>query len=106
MSDLVPERKSVTIAVALALVAGGLGAHRFYLGQNGRGLLMLGVLAASVLVAVSHEPGALALLVPGLWSLADCLLMPSEIRRLNDEAEAHAVMQVHGLAPARARSRL
>ncbi|MDB5039961.1 MAG: hypothetical protein JWN27_687 [Candidatus Eremiobacteraeota bacterium] len=105
MSDLVPERKSVTIAVVLALLAGGLGAHRFYLGQTGRGLLMLGVLAAGILVAVSHELGKLALLVPGLWSLADCFLMPGEIQHLNDEAEAQVIMQVHGLAPARARSR-
>jgi TM2 domain-containing membrane protein YozV len=105
MSDLVPERKSATVAVVLALLAGGLGAHRFYLGQTGRGLLMLGVLAASVLAAVSHEYGAFALLVPVLWPLADCFLMPGEIRRLNDEAEAEVVMRVHGLAPARARTR-
>ena len=106
MSDLVPERKSATIAVVLALLAGGLGAHRFYLGQTGRGLVILGVMVASVLVAVSHELGAFALLVPGLWPLADCFLMPGEIRRLNDEAEAQVIMQVHGLAPARARSRI
>jgi TM2 domain-containing membrane protein YozV len=105
MSDLVPERKSVTIAVVLALLAGALGAHRFYLGQTGRGLVILGVMVASVLVAASLELGRLALLVPGLWSLADCFLMPGEIRRLNDEAEAQVVMQVHGLAPARSRGR-
>jgi TM2 domain-containing membrane protein YozV len=106
MSDLVPKRKSVTVAVVLALLAGALGAHRFYLGQTGRGLVMLGVLAASILVTVSNELGEFALLVPGLWSLADCVLMPGEIRRLNDEAEAQVIMQVHGLAPARMRSRL
>ena len=105
MSDLVPERKSATIAVVLALLAGGLGAHRFYLGQTSRGLVILAVMVASVLVAASVELGKLALLVPGLWSLADCFLMPGEIRHLNDEAEAQVIMQVHGLAPARARSR-
>ena len=105
MSDLVPERKSATIAVVLALLAGGLGAHRFYLGQTGRGLVILGVMVASVLVAASVELGKLALLVPGLWSLADCFLMPGEIRHLNDEAEAQVIMQVHGLAPARLRGR-
>jgi TM2 domain-containing membrane protein YozV len=105
MTDLVPKRKSATVAVLLALLAGALGAHRFYLGQAGRGLVMLGVFTATVLVTVYYEFGAFALLVPVLWPLADCFLMSGEIRRLNDEAEAEVVMRVHGLAPARVRSR-
>ncbi len=105
MSDLVPERKSVTVAVVLALVAGCLGVHRFYLGQPGRALLMLGVLAASLLAALWYVWGIFALLVPGLWSLADCFMLPGEIRRMHDEAEAEVIMRVHGLAPARVRGR-
>jgi TM2 domain-containing membrane protein YozV len=35
------EPKSRLIAIILAILLGGIGIHRFYLGQNGAGILML-----------------------------------------------------------------
>jgi TM2 domain-containing membrane protein YozV len=106
MSDFIPERKSASIAVLLALLGGGLGLHRFYLGQPNRGVAMIGLLAACLGVALlAPRTAGLTLLAPALWVLLDCLTMPGEVRTLNAEAEAEIVMRVHGLSPARARDR-
>ena len=40
-SEMSARRKDTKIAILLALFLGGLGAHRFYMGQTGLGILYL-----------------------------------------------------------------
>jgi len=61
-------RKDVTVGVLLALFLGGFGAHRFYMGQIGLGILYL------VFVWTG---------VPSLVALVECFLMPNRVRDYN-----------------------
>ena len=58
MSEYNSAKKSTTVGVLLALFLGGFGAHRFYVGKIGTGVLMLITL------------GGL-----GVWFLVDLLLV-------------------------------
>ena len=72
-----PARRSLALALALLLLAGPLGAHRFYLGRwrSGLGLLALTLVTGAALVLYVAAPFAAAL---ALWLLADLV----SIRRL------------------------
>jgi TM2 domain len=57
---LVPSEKSRGVTLALALVLGPFGGHRFYVGKKGTGLLMLATLGGF-----------------GIWYLYDLILVAS-----------------------------
>lgn len=62
------ERKSAGAGILLALLLGGLGAHRFYMNQIGWGLLYLAFCWT---------------LIPMLVALVEAFLMPSRVGRHN-----------------------
>lgn len=88
-------RKSTRVALALWLVLGGLGAHRFYLGRNLSGALqaMLFVLGWVTLLIVI---GGVALAAWALWWLGDLTRLPAMVREHNGELAA----AIHAPEPA------
>jgi TM2 domain-containing membrane protein YozV len=66
-------KKDSTVAVLLCFFLGGFGAHRFYMGQVGLGVLYV------VFVWT---------FIPALIALIECFLMPGRVRAYN-EAQAH-----------------
>ena len=67
-NELNARRKDVTVGVVLCLFLGGLGAHRFYMGQFGLG-------AAYAIFVWTFVPTAVA--------LVECFLMPGRVRAHN-----------------------
>jgi TM2 domain-containing membrane protein YozV len=61
-------RKDVTVGVLLAFFLGSFGAHRFYLGEMGLGILYF----------VFFWTG-----IPGLVALIECFFMPGRVREYN-----------------------
>ena len=62
-------RKSDVVAILLAFFLGSFGAHRFYMGETGWGILYL-------LFCWTF--------VPHLVSFVECFLLPGRVRRYND----------------------
>ena len=73
------KRKEVTTGVLLCFFLGGVGAHKFYLGQTG-----LGILYACFFWT----------LIPGLAALVECFLMKKRIERHNESAGVEIVNKV------------
>ena len=67
-SRMSSERKSTTVGAVLAFFLGGVGAHRFYLGQIGLGILY------AVFVWT---------FVPAVVALVETFMMPSRVRQHN-----------------------
>ncbi len=70
MNQMAASRKSDVTAILLAFFLGSFGAHRFYLGQTGWGILYL-------LFCWTF--------IPHLVSFVECFLLPGRVRRYNDE---------------------
>lgn len=84
-------QRSATAAVLLAIFLGGFGAHHFYMGRTGRGVLYLAFCWT---------------LVPTLVALVEALFMPGRVKRHNRSAASAIAAQVRllgrsALAPAR-----
>ena len=77
------EMKNPTTGVLLALFLGGLGAHRFYMGQVG-----LGILYAVFIWTF----------VPAILGLVEAFLMKGRVQRYNEWLEQRLVAQF-GVAP-------
>ena len=80
--ELSAKRKEVTAGVLLALFLGGFGAHRFYMGQPGMGVLY-------ILFCWTF--------VPLIVSLVEIFLVPGRIRRFNSEAARQTVLEIKAL---------
>jgi len=63
-------RKSPTVGILLALLLGGIGAHRFYMGQIGLGVIYL------LLVWT---------FIPAIIALFECFFMPSRVKEYNNK---------------------
>jgi hypothetical protein len=83
--------KSMWIAYALMLLGGGggLGLHRFYLGYQRTGLMMLVLFLGTIfLPMVGVTSVRLTMWVVSLWILADLFLIPAMTRKRNEEIAA------------------
>jgi TM2 domain-containing membrane protein YozV len=72
-------RKDATVAILLALFLGGFGAHHFYLGNNGAGVLYLLFFWT---------------LIPSFVALIECFLLSGRVRRHNDHLAAEVARKV------------
>lgn len=75
-------RKDVSVGVILCLFLGGLGAHRFYMGQTGLGVVY-------VLLFWT--------LIPALVALVECFLMPGRVREHNAAVASEVVTKLKAL---------
>lgn len=74
------DAKSPLIAYLLLLVVGGFGAHRFYLGRTGSGVLIL-VMWILGWITLPVMVGIVPLAIVGLWVLLDLFLIPGMVAR-------------------------
>ena len=75
-------RKSAGVSYLLWLFLGGLGAHRFYLGQTGTAVTQLILFVLGWLTLVVGV-GLLLLAIVGIWLLVDAFLIPGIVREQN-----------------------
>jgi TM2 domain-containing membrane protein YozV len=83
-SEYQQRRKDTTVAVLLALFLGGFGAHKFYLGKPGLGVLYLLFFWT---------------LIPSLVALIECFLMSGQVESYNDRAAAEVAVRVRTIYP-------
>ena len=69
MNQMAAHRKSDVVAILLAFFLGSFGAHRFYLGETGWGILYLCFCWT---------------FIPHLIAFVECFLLPGRVRRYND----------------------
>ena len=77
-------KKSTGIAYLLWFFLGGLGVHRFYLGQTGSGIAMA-IISVISWITVIIGIGFIGLLVIGIWWLVDAFLIPGISTRANQD---------------------
>ena len=91
MNQMSAARKSDTTAILLAFFLGSFGAHRFYLGETGWGILYVCFCWT---------------FIPHLVSFVECFFLPGRVRRYNDAlaydvaARIRAAYPVSTVAPA------
>jgi len=76
--------KSSGVAYLLWFFLGGIGAHRFYLGRTGSGLLYL------ILFVLTILTGGIMGIVMGIWLLTDLFLIPGMVATHNARFGASA----------------
>ena len=81
-SEFSAKRKEVTAGVLLALFLGGVGAHKFFMGQPVMGVLY-------ILFCWTF--------IPLLVSLVEIFLMPGRIRRFNSDAARQTLLEIKAL---------
>lgn len=74
------DAKSVGVSYLLWFFLGSLGAHRFYLGRTGTGVLILALTIVGILTSFIGV-GLALLLVMGIWVLVDAFLIPGMVAR-------------------------
>jgi len=77
-------KKSTGIAYLLWFFLGGLGVHRFYLGQTGSGIAMA-IISVISWITVMIGIGLVGLAVIGIWWLVDAFLIPGIATRSNQD---------------------
>ena len=73
-------KKDATVAILLAFIIGGLGAHHFYLGKTGLGILY-------ALFCWTF--------IPSIVAFVECFLLKDRVYRYN-EARSHTTPQICG----------
>jgi len=76
------QKKSVGVAYLLWAFLGGVGAHRFYLGQTATGAVMLGLMLVGIITAILIV-GFLLLIPLWIWVIVDAFLIPGMARDYN-----------------------
>jgi len=72
------DSKNIFVAYLLWFCFGMIGAHRFYLGENKSGIIMLVLTILGFLTAI-FLVGYFILLGVGIWMLVDAFLIPGKI---------------------------
>jgi TM2 domain-containing membrane protein YozV len=83
-SEFDGRRKDATVAILLAVFLGGFGAHHFYLGRTGLGVLYL-LFFWSV--------------IPSLVALIECFFLSQRVRDYNDRLAAEITNRVPMMYP-------
>lgn len=80
-SEMEHKKKSTTVLYLLWLFTGGIGGHRYYLGDVGRG------------VAMTLTLGGL-----GIWALIDVFFIGARLREKNEMKELEIIQRVRGMS--------
>lgn len=93
------EAKSIGAAYLLWFFLGGVGAHRFYLGQKTTGLVMLVLLIVGI-ITTPIMVGSVLLMALGIWVLVDAFLIPGLVQKQKDETRRRLTSdaQIAGVA--------
>ena len=83
LAELHNSRKDTTVAVLLCLFLGGLGAHRFYLGQPVPGIVYAGCFIPYWILSVLFLFGV-PLIIPFVVLVGEAFLLGGRVRRYND----------------------
>lgn len=91
------EAKSAGVAYLLLIFLGGLGAHRFYLGATGTGVVMLILSIVGVLTSPIGV-GFVLLAAVGIWWIVDLFLIPGMVQGHKEVVRARLTSDalVHG----------
>ena len=95
-------KKSAGLAYVLWFFTGGLGGHRFYLGQTGSAVAQLLMSVFGWLLLLAAGFGLLLLIPLGIWLLVDLFLIPGIVQTHNStimqrlNASASAITPVAG----------
>ena len=81
-SDFSVRRKDATVGVLLALFLGGFGAHKFYMGHIGLGVLYLLFFWT---------------FIPAIVALVEIFLMPRRVRKHNSDTARQIVQEIKAL---------
>lgn len=76
-------KKSALIAYLCWFFLGGVGAHRFYGGKTGSGIVQLVMLISGFVLLAAGGVGLVVLGALGIWVLVDAFLIPGWIRTQN-----------------------
>ncbi len=76
------QKKSLVVAYLLWWFLGYFGAHRFYLGHIGSGVVMLILMLCSLFLTLIFI-GIFGVLIVGLWWVVDAFLIPGIVKRSN-----------------------
>jgi len=78
-------KKSLPVAYVLWFLIGGLGIHRFYLGDSRSGGIILGCAVGAIVLGMAIHPFfSILWAVVGVWWLVDLFLMPGLVRKANE----------------------
>ncbi|TFD20055.1 NINE protein [Cryobacterium sp. TMT2-23] len=73
--------KSIPIAYLFAILLGGFGAHRFYLGRPVSASILLSIAVVAVVTGAMSDSGTSPLLaVVWIWTIVDLFLIPGMVR--------------------------
>ncbi len=84
------KKKSKGVAYLLWILAGGLGVHRFYLGETVTGAILLVI----TLISFAFPP---LLAVTVIWCLVDLFLIPSMVNKHMEKIKHDARIEVLSL---------
>jgi TM2 domain-containing membrane protein YozV len=76
-------KKSVGVAYLLWFFLGGLGAHRFYLGETTTGVAILLITVISLVLMILLI-GLFTIWIAVAWVIVDAFLIPNMVRKYND----------------------
>jgi TM2 domain-containing membrane protein YozV len=86
------EAKSAGVGYLLLIFLGWLGAHRFYLGATGSGIVMLLLWVIGTVTSVIGV-GFVLLAIWGIWWVIDLFLIPGMVSRQKDEVRERLTRQ-------------
>ncbi len=85
MNQMAASRKSDVVAILLAFFLGSFGAHKFYMGETGWGILYLCFCWT---------------FIPHIVSFVECFFLPARVRRYNDALAYEIASRIKAAYPA------
>ncbi|MCY4029575.1 MAG: NINE protein [Acidobacteria bacterium] len=99
LAELGGSRKDTTVAVLLCLFLGGLGAHRFYLGQTALGILYICCFIPYWLLSMLLFFG-IPLIIPFFVLIVEAFLLGGRVRNYNERTAQHIAARLKALRTA------
>lgn len=98
LAELGGSRKDTTVAVLLCLFLGGLGAHRFYLGQSLLGILYICCFIPYWILSMLLFFG-IPLILPFFVLIVEAFLLGGRVRNYNERTAQQIAARLKALRP-------